>query len=66
MFFDSFHSNPVEDLFKRLNLGLPIFDLVFFSDFHVDDEEVPVPLLKGKHNEYLSYSDLPTCAKAEA
>jgi hypothetical protein len=45
---------------------LPIFDLVFFSDFQVDDEEVDVALLKGNNNEYLSYSDLPTRAKAEA
>ena len=62
----AFISNPAEDLFKRLNPGFPIFDLIFFSDFSVNNDEVPIALLKGVDGDYLSYSDLPSHAKAEA
>jgi hypothetical protein len=55
-----------EDLFKTLNPGFPIFDLLFKVDFQVDNEEVQNALLKGYDGEYLSYDDLPSHAKAEA
>ena len=53
-------------MFKRLNPGFPIFDLLFFSEFRVDNDEVPIALLKEVDGDYLSYSDLPSRAKAEA
>jgi len=64
--FYCFSFNPAEDLFKRLNPGFPIFDLLFFPEFRVDNDEVPDALLKGDDGDYLSYSDLPSRAKAEA
>jgi hypothetical protein len=58
----------VEDFFKRFNPGFRILDLIFKTNFVYDEDPMPESLLKevSGGDEYLSFVDLPSRAKAEA